>query len=261
VSALALGHQTVLLRPRLLLAAWLLHAIFAMLAAGPAVSVFTNSLEHRPAFSDEVRHDFSLDLLVDWRAAYGDPLLPLFKAALVLAAIYGVAKLLLDAVIFPAYLDPFDDLRRSRPGHVVRGILGASLMGAGLSLGALAVLAPIASQWKPAGIAIALALAFLRVLTSLWKCAGATDGSFSDAFRVIRDRPGATLWLTLVTLAGGASFVAASAAAAWYSLESPYFYIFLAQQAVILLGVWLRLWLNASTIVLWRAVVMQPSCE
>jgi len=254
LSPLWLGRQTVAQRPRLLLLAWLLQAVFATLAAAPAWSVFTNSLEHRPVFSNELLNDFSLDLLVSWRAAYGRPLSGLLVLAAILMVLYATAKIALDCFIFPAYLAPFDDFLDGRLGRAAAcaapGIIGASLAGLGLSL----VLAGFVLTFrdKPAmAVALVVVGAFSRMLTNLWKC-----GSFGEAWAAIWARPLSTLWLTFVTLGSVLLYGALAGAWVWFDLLSAHpFAMFCAAQVLVFAGVYLRLWLAASAVVLWRSQI------
>ena len=252
LSALSLGRQTVARRPKLLLLAWLMHAVFAALAVAPAIGVFTRSLEHRPLFSNELLNDFSLDLLVSWRAAYGEPMPGLLLLGAILAVIYAAAKVGLDCFIFPAYLAPFEDFRDGRLARAAAKaaprIIGASLAGLGLSL----VLAGfvLAFRNQPSIVAaLIVAAGFLRVLVNLWKC-----GSWGGAWAAIGARPGTTLWLTLVTLFGIGLYGAMAGAVVWVDLGSARpFAMFFVQQVLVFAGVWLRLWLAASAVVLWRS--------
>jgi hypothetical protein len=252
LSALSLGRQTVAQRPRLLVAAWLLHGAFAALAAVPAFNVFTHSIEHRPQFSNELLTDFSLDQLVSWRAAYGQPLWGLLVLAAILVVLYGAAKIALDCFLFPAYLAPFDDFPDGRLGRAaaqaVRGIIAASLASLGLSLVLAGFL--LSSRNNPSIVVALIVLgAFLRVLANLWKC-----GSFGGTWAAVRARPGTALWLTLVTLASVALYGAAVAALVWFDLLSARpVVMFAAQEVLVFAGVWLRLWLAASAVVLWRS--------
>jgi hypothetical protein len=252
LAVLSLGRQTVARRPRLLLLAWLLQVIFAALAAAPAWSVFINSLEHRPVFSNELLNDFSMDLLVRWRAAYGQPMPGLLLLAAILIVLYAAAKIALDCFIFPAYLAPFDDFGDGRLGRAAAcaapGVIGASLAGLGLSL----VLAGfvLAVRDKPWTVVAVIVLgAFWRVLTNLWKC-----GNFGEARAAIWARPGCTFWLTLVTLGSVLLYGSLAGAWVWFDLLSANpLAMFLAAQVLVFAGVYLRLWLAASAVVLWRA--------
>jgi hypothetical protein len=252
LSALSLGRQTVARRPKLLLLAWVLQAIFAALASVPAWIVFTGALANRPVFSRELLNDFSLDLLVSWRAAYGQPLTGLLLLAAILAVLYAAAKIALDCFLFPAYLAPFNDFPDGRLGRAAaqaaRGIIGASLLslGSSLVLGGLV----LAFREKPSiVVAVIVAGAFQRVLANLWKC-----GSFGEAWAAIRARPGVTLWLTLVTLGSVLLYGAIAAAWVWFDfLSARPMAMFLAQQVLVFAGVYLRLWLAAAAVVLWRS--------
>jgi len=252
LGALSLGRQTVAVRPRLLLLAWLLQVVFATLAAAPAWGVFTNSLEHRPVFSNELLNDFSLDLLVSWRGAYGRPLLGLLILAAILIVLYAAAKIALDCFLFPAYLAPFDDFRDGRLGRAAAQaaprIIWASVASLGFSLVlAGCVLAFHDRLWLV--VALIVVGVFLRVLTNLWKC-----GTFVQAWAAIWARPGSMLWLTLVTLGSVLLYGALSGAWVWFDLLSTRpLAMFCAAEVLVFAGVYLRLWLAASAVVLWRS--------
>lgn len=256
IRALALGRQTVAQRPRLLLTAWLLHAVFASLAVAPAVGVFTGSIENRPQFSNQLLHDFSLDLLVSWRAAYGQPLRNLVTLAVILTLLYAAAKIALDCFIFPAYLAPFEDFRDGRlaraAARIAPRVVGASLASVGFSLVVAGLTLSFRGQTS-AAIAFVVLAGFLRVLGNLWKC-----GGFGEAWTAVRQRPGTTLWLTLTTLLGIALYAVAAGALVWFDFGSAHpFAMFFAQQVLVFAGVWMRLWLAASAVVLWRSCALQ----
>ena len=97
---LSLGARTLALRPRLLLAAWLLHLTFALAASWFPWREIIGSLEHRPAASRAFLQGFDLELLVDWMAAYGKPVAAYQNAALVMALYLKANQSLMAAVAF-----------------------------------------------------------------------------------------------------------------------------------------------------------------
>ncbi len=255
VDALWVGWRTVAARPKFVLGAWMLHAAIAAAASLPAWRLFAASIGHRPVFSGELLHDFSLDLLIDWRGAFGQPLRGLLMLAIVLAAVYAAAKILFDCFLYPAYLFPFDDFRDGRLGRAALqaapGVIAASIAGVGLSLVIGGFI--LKARQHPGLMAAAfLTAVFLRVLLNLWKCSG-----LGDALSVLRARFGVSLWLTIASAGSIILYSVAAAAWAWIAVGSAHpAWMFALQQGLIALSVLLRLWLTASAVVLFRSVMM-----
>jgi len=252
---LSLGARTLALRPRLLLAAWLLHLTFALAASWFPWREIIGSLEHRPAASRAFLQGFDLELLVDWMAAYGKPVANYQNAALVMALIYGLGVVLLESVMLPAWLWPFE----RRRGGFFSPLLQIGFLSLALWLFLAAAILSMRSVSTPvAVIAGAIVAVFLRVILNLWKCARVSDAGLGDALAAAARRPGAVIMLAGVTLFTALLYAALAAAAGWFSLNSSQVIsaIFL-QQALILIAVVLRLWLQASTVVLWRRAALQ----
>ncbi len=273
---LSLGVRAVGQRPRLLLAAWLLHAVFAVLAAWPAFGVFSASLAHRPLASQAFLQGFSFDLLADWRAAYGGPLEAQFGVVLHLIVVYAAAWVLLEAALLPAYLEPFDAFQQGRllraaakalPGVTVVALWSLPLWAV---LGFLSTRAIAAARWLAAAtesevlptLLVALtALVFLgaalllRVLLNLWKCARVSGaGGFGQALAAFRSRPGAVLFLAAATLGLLPLYLAAAGGAALWALSTWRVLPAIGLEQVVIFGaVVFRLWSLACCTVLWRA--------
>ncbi len=253
---LQLGARTLALRPRLLLAAWLLHLGFTLAASWFPWSEIIGSLQHRPVASRSFLQGIDLELLVDWIAAYGKPLAAYQNAALMMALVYGVAVVLLEAVILPSWLWPFE---RRRGSYVVPLLQIALYSIAVWVLLAAAILTMRAVSPVLAVIAGMILAVFLRVILNLWKCARLSgDAGLGDALAAVARRPGAVTMLAGTTLVTALTYAAAAAAAGWFSLGSSRVVpAMLLQQALILAAVCLRLWLQASTVVLWRRAALQ----
>lgn len=274
---LGLGMRTLALRPRLVAAAWILHMVFAAAAAGPAVGVFASSLAHRPEASKAFLEGFSLEMFTDWAAAYGGPLSAYFTAALAMAVIYGVATVIIEAVILPAWLWPFDKSRSAMevlPGlfSVAAGSLGLwivfALVFAAVASAAHHLTAGTESEMIPglvtlvAGTAALCAASLGRVLMNLWKCAAVAGGGMREALAAAVGRPRATFRLAAATLAGAGLYGAIAGVVALYGLNAPHVLTALVlEQGTIFVAVIFRLWLLASAVVLWRApgAVVQSS--
>lgn len=246
---LTLGARTLALRPRLLLAAWLLHLSFALAASVLPWREIIGTLQHRPVASRALMPGVDPELLVDWISAYGKPLAAYQNAALVLALVYGVAVVLLESVMLPAWLWPFD----RRPGSFV-----ALLQIAIYSLAIWLLLAAMILSLRAVSPALAVIVGgivavFLRVILNLWKCACVSEAGLGDALSMAARQPGAVVFLAGSTLATAVIYGALAAAAGWFSLTSARVVpAIVLQQALILAAVVLRLWLQASTVVLWR---------
>jgi hypothetical protein len=255
MKILSLGLATVALRKRLLLAAWLVHAFFALAAAWPAAGLFRRAIAQRPVFSREVLSGFSLDLLVELRAAHRQEIAAYVTLALVLAMVYGAAKLVLDAVILPAYLSP---LERLSDGRWLRA--AARAMGPLLRVGAVSAAAWLllwyvawAAKWL-AAVAAGIAL-LLRVLFQLWKCAVAGgNGGLAEAWAAAARNPPAVLWLILATAILPAAYALLAGAVTLFTLGADYVVTSMVLgQLVVAAGILLRLWLLASAAIVWRA--------
>ncbi len=277
----SLGARAAARRPGLLCVSWLLNGVFASLATWPVAGIFAASLAHRPEAARAFLNGFSLDLLADWRAAYGAPLAVYFRAALGLAMAYGAASVILEAALLPAYLDPFERFGHGRllrrASQALPGV--AAVVFWSLPLWALLWLAyggakravhwvagysqsevlPTALLAATAAAAL-VAAAILRVLLNLWKCARVeTAAGYASVPR------GAFAWRMgvrargVAILAGAALgvlllYAAAAGATTLFALSTSHVKLAIVlQQVVIFAAVALRLWLLAACTVLWRS--------
>lgn len=247
---LSLGARTLALRPRLLLSAWLLHLSFVAAASWFPWREIIGSLEHRPVASRAFLNGFDVELVVDWIAAYGKPMVAYQNAALVMALVYGVAVVLLESVMLPAWLWPFE----RRNGAFFSPLLQIAI--ASLGVWVVLAIAMLTMQFLSpvvAAITGVIVAVFLRVILNLWKCARVSDAGLGDALSAAVRRPGAVTMLAAVTLVTAILYATAAAAVGWYSLASAHVLpAILSQQVLILAAVVLRLWLQASTVVMWR---------
>lgn len=247
---LSLGARTLALRPRLLLAAWLLHLCFVAAASWFPWREIIGSLEHRPVASRAFLQGYDPDLLVDWIAAYGKPMAAYQNAALVMALVYGVAVVMLESVMLPAWLWPFE--RRSGAFFSPLLQIAISSLGVWVVLAAAILTMQFLSPVVAAITGVIVAV-FLRVILNLWKCARVSDAGLGDALSAAASKPGAVTMLAGVTLVTAILYATTAAAAGWFSLTSAHVVPgILLQQALIIAAVVLRMWLQASTVVLWR---------
>ena len=246
---LALGARTLRLRLRLVYAAWLLHLAFAFLAAWFPCTQILASLAHRPAASAAFLRGFDFEMLADWLAAYGKPVTAYWSAAVMLAAAYGVATALLEAVILPVWLSPFE--RRRSASQALSALVIPTL-------GGLVIWAVLLTLFRTLWLLPAVFL--LRIVLNLWKCASVSGAGGLDALLVALRRFGSVAALALATLAGTLLYAVMAAAAGWLALASAQVIpLVVLEQGVLLVAVVLRLWLLASTVVLWRRV--RPELE
>lgn len=253
---LSLGARTLALRPRLLLAAWLLHVTFALAASWFPWRGIIGSLEHRPVASRAFLYGFNTELFVDWMAAYGKPVVAYQNAALVIALIYGLGVVLLESVMLPAWLWPFE----RRQGAFLSPLLQITIYSLGIWLLLAAVILTMGSVSPiAAAITAVIAAVFLRVILNLWKCARVSgNAGLGDALAAATRRPGSVTMLAAATLLMAILYASVAAAAGWFSLVSGRVIpSIILQQVLILAAVSLRLWLQASTVVLWRRAALQ----
>jgi len=193
---------------------------------------------------------FDLELLMDWMAAYGQPMLAYQNAAVVMALVYGLAVVLLESVILPAWLWPFE----RRRGDFVVPLLQIAIG----SLLAWLLLAAVIVIMRSFVVAIGgvIAAVFLRVILNLWKCARvSSNAGLSEAVSTAARHVGAVTMLSLTTLVFALLYAMSVTVAGSFSLFSGRIVpAILLQQALILTAVLLRLWLQAATVVLWRRV-------
>lgn len=240
---LGLGIRTLMLKPGLILAAWLNHVGFAVLAGFFPFTQIMASLAHRPAASAALLRGLDAEMLVDWFATYGRPLTAYWNAAVFLAVGYGVATVLLEAVILPMWLRPFE--RRQSTGSALQRLIAPTL--GGLVVWALLIGAAFQTP-------LLLVAAFLlRVVLNLWKCAAVSGAGGLDAVLVAFQRFGSVLLLSAATLGGTLVYAAlAGLAGALTVISARVVPLVILQQALILAAIVLRLWLLAATVVLWR---------
>jgi hypothetical protein len=244
------------LQPRLLLAAWLLHLSFALAASWFPWREIIGSLEHRPVASRAFLQGFDLELLVDWIFAYGKPMAAYQNVALVMALIYGLGVVLLESAILPAWLWPFE----RRQGAFFSPLLQIALSSLGVwVLLAAAIVTLRSASPIVAAIGGAIAAVFVRVILNLWKCARVSgDAGLGDALAAAARRPGSVTMLAAATLVTAVLYATVAAAAGWFSLVSENVILAIVlQQVLIFVAVYLRLWIQASTVVLWRRAALQ----